>query len=176
MSIFAQRFTEIAKSEVGVKELQKNFAPRIVAYQKTTTLDPGPWSWCAAFVAYCLYTAVREIAVADELVTKNIIPNRVSAVNWRCKSARAFAWIEWAEAKNLQVIENASALAKKGDIIVFDFSHIGVVIFDQRHPNEQIITMEGNTNIKGVRDGDGVYAKRRNPDPTQIACYIRIVP
>jgi hypothetical protein len=62
-----------------------------------------------------------------------------------------------------------------GDLAIFDFSHIGVVIRDQSKGSTQIVTVEGNTNGKGERDstsGDGVWRKIR---PTRLVrSYIRI--
>ena len=94
---------------------------------------------------------------------------------WRPKTAGAFDWAKWAHSKELTVLPE-SALAKAGDFVIFDFSHIGIVVSDQ--PNVgTITTVEGNTNGKGERDsaaGDGVWQKTRQP--SLVKCYIRILP
>jgi len=70
-----------------------------------------------------------------------------------------------------------STLSKAGDFVVFDFSHIGLVIADQGSPVDEILTVEGNTNGRGERDseaGDGVWKKKRKPGLTKS--YIRLLP
>ncbi len=174
MMEFTSALVNYAFNEVGVREEQKNSGERISVYQTATTLGPGPYSWCAAFVAWCLQQTVREKYVARMLVDSRIIISAASIESWRCKSARAFDWEPWARANNLTVIPNAASPAKRGDIVVYDFSHIGIVALDQL-PTERVITaIEGNTNIKGSRNGDGVYAKTRRADSSIIACYIRM--
>ena len=73
---------------------------------------------------------------------------------------------------NIQVIYDDRALAKKGDFVVYEFSHIGIVLEDQSDNSNNIKTIEGNTNEPGRREGDGVYIKTRNCD--LVKCYIRI--
>jgi hypothetical protein len=67
-----------------------------------------------------------------------------------------------------------TAQAHPGDIVVFDFSHVGIVEFDA---DDKLITIEGNTNGRGDRDsatGDGVWRKTR---PKSLARnFIRIHP
>jgi hypothetical protein len=66
-------------------------------------------------------------------------------------------------------------LARAGDFVVFDFSHIGLVVEDQKSIVEKLSTIEGNTNGKGDRDstsGDGVWAKQR--ERTLAKSYIRL--
>jgi hypothetical protein len=50
---------------------------------------------------------------------------------------------------------------RRGDILIFTFSHCGICTgYDARR--KEVITVEGNTNAKGARDGDGVCARTRN--------------
>ena len=67
--------------------------------------------------------------------------------------------------------------AKAGDLVVFDFSHIGLVVKDQIS-SHFLETIEGNTNAKSQaqRDsaiGDGVWRKRR--DAKLVRSLIRIL-
>ena len=50
---------------------------------------------------------------------------------------------------------------KRGDIVVFRFSHIGIAT-GPPDADGNVPTVEGNTNAAGGRLGDGVYAKERN--------------
>jgi len=59
--------------------------------------------------------------------------------------------------------------------VIFDFSHIGLVVEDQASIRSKIKTIEGNTNGKGDRDsesGDGVWEKQRMPSLAKS--YIRL--
>lgn len=92
----------------------------------------------------------------------------------RCQDASAFGWKEWAKKYNITMLPETQ-LAKAGDFVVFDFSHIGLVVDDQISLHSKIITIEGNTNKRGDRDSDGkdgVWKKERDPNLTQS--YIRI--
>jgi hypothetical protein len=91
---------------------------------------------------------------------------------WRPKTALAYGFLQWAkERPNTTEVLSDKAKAQAGDIVVYDFSHVGIVIQDK---GSRIITVEGNTNGAGSREGDGVYRKDR---PKSIARnFIRIVP
>jgi hypothetical protein len=97
----------------------------------------------------------------------------------RCRDASAFGWEKWAIERQRQrpqikiLPETAQALA--GDFVIFDFSHIGIVVADQPVGSVFIETIEGNTNGAGDRDsttGDGVWRKRRKRELTKS--YIRL--
>ena len=165
------KFVQIALSKVGTREEGgNNKGASIIEFQKATWLKPDAWAWCAAFVAWCMLEWINSDSEAE------------IALNDRCKDASAFGWIKWAEQHRLQVyMEDGTGqpavLAKRGDIIVFDFSHIGIVTADQLSMHDNIHTVEGNTNGKGERDsvtGDGVWEKVRSPLLTRA--YIRLKP
>lgn len=161
----------IAEKEVGVRETTgyNNIGPRIQQYQEATWLKPGAWPWCAAFTCWVL----REwVLLPEVLETLSLTPK--TARSWLCKDASAFGWQKWANLHGLTVLPE-TAIAKKGDFVIFDFSHIGIVIADQKSVKSNIMTIEGNTNGKGDRDsesGDGVWKKSRPASLTK--CYIRI--
>lgn len=149
----------IAASQVGVKESGgNNQGDRVRVYQQATWLDPAPWPWCAAFVAWCLMQALRTPAGLTFL-------NGHATGSWRCKDASAFGWLKWANQKGLEVFDEGSPIAPRaGDLVVFDFSHIGIVEFDEPLASPTIRCIEGNTNGRGERDsesGDGVWRKTR---------------
>jgi hypothetical protein len=122
-----------------------------------------------------LKKTLEEPAVLKELVAAKILPSIAGAEAWRCKSARAFDWEKWGETRKLAVIKNAIAPARRGDIVVYDFSHIGIIALDQLPGDTSITAIEGNTGIRG-RVNDGVYARTRKVDSSIIASYIRILP
>lgn len=159
MSKFADEIVKVAKSQVGIKEEGgNNKGPMIVEYQKATWLKPGPWPWCAAFVDWVIMQALTSKDVMKELGLKNA----TQVKNWRPRTAGAWDLDNWAKTHGFKILTENDR-AKSGDIVTFDFSHVGIVIADQI--DENIITVEGNTNTKGDRDslsGDGVWQKVRN--------------
>ena len=167
-----KKLIDIVQSEVGTREFGgNNRGDKIVEYQKATWLKPDNWPWCAAFTCWTLKQWINIPQVRDRLNLKS--DKDVEA--WRCKDASAFGWLKWADKQGLKVLTETD-IAKAGDIVVFDFSHIGWVVKDQISMNTSINTVEGNTNGRGERDsisGDGVWAKIRAPKLTK--CYIRIL-
>jgi len=162
---------EIASREVGThEEGGNNRGPRIVEFQSATWLKPGPWPWCAAFICHIL----REWSRSPEARAALSLRNDREAEKWRPQTAGAFDFERWAREKGHKVLKK-STLAKAGDLVVFDFSHIGIVVKDQLSP-ETIDTIEGNTNGAGRRDsqsGDGVWRKRRLA--STVRSYIRLI-
>ena len=166
----------IARGEVGVREDGgQNTGTRVVEYQGATWLHPGPWPWCAAFTCWLLREWVEKDDVRNALAhlvgRESLSIAQVEKV--RCRDASAFGWEKWAKGLGLSIIDESS-LAKAGDFVVFDFSHIGIVVEDQRMTSRAILTIEGNTNVKGAREGDGVWEKSRSPE--LVRSYIRLFP
>jgi len=163
---------DIAQSQVGKREEGgNNLGPAIVEYQQSTWLLPGSWPWCAAFVSWVLQ---QWLDSSDVLIYLRY-SDSYAAQKFRCRDASAFGWLKWAKDKHLTILSE-NDLAKKGDLVVFDFSHIGIVREDQKSVKSAIKTIEGNTNGKGERDseaGDGVWNKTRAASLTRN--YIRIL-
>lgn len=166
-----EKLIALANSKVGVKEIGgNNRGPEIVEFQKATWLAPDAWAWCAAFCCWLLREWVK-----DAEVQKHFGVSPLAANTWRCRDASAFGWVKWGTDKKFYITDEKE-LAKAGDFVVFDFSHIGIVERDQL-PNEDVIhTIEGNTNGKGERDsvtGDGVWKKVRKTN--LVKKYIRLI-
>jgi len=165
-----KRLLEIATHEVGTHEVGgNNCGPRIVEYQSATWLKPAPWPWCAAFICWIL----REWLKSPEVLAKLSLRNDKEGEKWRPQTAGAFDFERWAKEKGVAVLK-PSALAKAGDLVIFNFSHIGLIVKDQISP-DSIETIEGNTNGGGQRDsttGDGVWRKRRAAN--LVRSFIRI--
>jgi hypothetical protein len=147
----------IAEAEVGTREQGgNNRGGRIVAYQAATWLAPDAWPWCAAFVCWCIKEWLKVPGVPESLGVSNV-------ERWRPKTAGAFDFLRWAREKDLPILgENAEVQA--GDLVIFDFSHIGIVVDDAAKGSQFVQTVEGNTNGRGDREstsGDGVWMKKR---------------
>lgn len=161
----------IASAEVGVREEGgNNRGERIREYQAATDLNPGAWPWCAAFVDWCICEWLKDEGVVNWLSLKNRTPDE-----WRPKTALAYGLVEWAKSRpNTTKIYDENDVAKSGDIVTFDFSHVGIVVEDM---GKDLITIEGNTNGRGFRDsttGDGVWKKVRQKH--LVKNFIRIHP
>lgn len=143
-----------AKTQIGVRETSRNAAPEILKYWEATTYPDGMKDrqpWCAAFLAWVVFTAMlREplLAVADKT---------------RPRSAAVADWIRWAA-----VPSNGAAMfgprdpvmkPMPGDIVIFTFSHIGVV---EKPADGGVFTIEGNTDDAGSREGWKVCRRRRS--------------
>lgn len=148
----------IAESEVGTREQGgNNRGGRIIVYQSATWLAPDAWPWCAAFVCWCIKDWLNVPGVANALGVGN-------TERWRPKTPGAFDFLNWAREKELKILPEKSE-TRAGDLVVFDFSHIGIVAEDAPRASQYIKTVEGNTNGKGQRDslsGDGVWRKTRS--------------
>lgn len=177
MNTAIKKLIEIAKKEVGTREGSvNNTGARIVEYQGATWLAPGAWPWCAAFVSWIVREILEDAEVRDYLKSyfNRTELTFAQAEKVRCRDATAYGWEKWAKSNGFKVLDETN-LAKAGDFVIFDFSHIGLVIEDQPSLKNKIRTIEGNTNGKGERDsttGDGVWIKERDYKLTKS--YIRI--
>jgi hypothetical protein len=162
-----RKLAKIAQSQVGVRESGSNSGDDIRKYQQTTSLEPDRWPWCAAFVDWCIKEWLKDDEVIAWLGLKARTPEQ-----WRPKTALAYGFLSWATGRpNTTAVLSPNRQAQEGDIVVYTFSHVGIVVADN---GESIKTIEGNTNGEGSRDGDGVYAKTRNK--TLVKRYVRIFP
>ena len=124
-------------SQLGVREKTgRNDGERVEAYLKTTGLGKG-YPWCGAFVNWVFIQAgVRPRAASP---------------------AQARSWFP----KERLVERHA---ARQGDLFSLYYNslgRIGHVGFIDQVGESSYITVEGNTNEAGSREGQGVYRKRR---------------
>ena len=133
--------SELFTSQIGVRETKgSNSGIRVDGYLKSVGLSPG-YPWCAAFVSWCFQNA--EV------------------------SAPISAWVPSYALTSKRIYERGTALRgnpQKGDVFLIWYksknraAHIG---FIEEWGENTLITVEGNTNASGAREGDGVYRKRR---------------
>jgi len=165
-----QKFVEIARRNVGKTEVTKNQAPWIAPLWTATTYEDGMKErqpYCAAGMAWCL----REWLMLPE-VRQALEMNTETAEKWRCKSAKAFDWGNWARKKGLLFVPKAGNF-HAGDIIIYSFSHIEVYV-DDVDGGPSFTAIGYNTNAAGSRDGEGCFEKPR--PRTKIKEVFRILP
>jgi hypothetical protein len=158
---------QIAERELGKKETRNNVGKAVRKYQAATTLAPGAWPWCAAFVCWVIEQWLTDPANVKWLALRANTPAK-----WRPKTALAYGFIRWAQARpaTCTVLPDTTT-PQPGDLVCYDFSHIGIV---KESRGDKFVAIEGNTNGAGSREGDGVYLKVR---PRKLArCFIRIRP
>lgn len=134
-----------ALDNLGVLELPpgSNRSPRIDAWMAAVASPLGE-SWCAAFLA----GVYRRSALPFP-------PSSAGAVH---------VWREWAQANGTwSPADPADPGPEVGDAVVYDFAgdgqgdHIGIVV----RTDPLILTVEGNTDITGSREGIGVFLQDR---------------
>jgi hypothetical protein len=164
-----QALVEIARRDVGKVEQTRNRAPWIARYWPATTLPNGHADrqpYCAAAVCYW----VREWLALPE-VLEALKMTAAGAERWRCKSPAAFAWLDWANARKLEVLsDRPTERLRVGDIMVFDMSHLAIVKDDD---SNGVYTIEANTGNGSVRDGDGCFERVRQR--SQARAFIRLI-
>ena len=143
----AESVAEIAESQVGVRETKKNGGDQIAEYQKSTWLPVGPWAWCAAFCCWVVQKSIQGRSVTFQ----------------RPETAGAWDFENWCKSvdKSVMLKKPHKGDIKRGDIVCFTFSHIGIAI-GSPDDDGNVLTVEGNTNGEGSREGDGVYKKTRH--------------
>ena len=154
MKTIAALLPVIAGREVGVEEVDgTNKGKRVDEFKAATNLPPHEsWAWCAAFVCWCVAQAMAELQAQGAKFTFQ-----------RPKTAGAWDFENWSLAQDdsTQTKKPAGEDIAAGDIVIFKFSHIGIAT---SAPDAEgfILSVEGNTDTAGSREGGGVFRKRRH--------------
>jgi peptidoglycan hydrolase-like protein with peptidoglycan-binding domain len=145
---------EVALGEVGVTEEPpgSNRGKRVEEYMATVGVDPGD-PWCAAFVFFCFATAAKAQEVANPMVTK------------KCKTGSVLDLWNRAQDNDVAIVTHDAALddpskIKPGMIFIIStgggHGHTGLVA---NVVGNRLVTIEGNTNDGGSREGVGVFRR-----------------
>lgn len=161
-----RQLPSIAAAYLGARETGANRMgtdPRMKRIFEADDLAPrgktDGYPWCAAFVSLCVQELVRRNPGAYLTVT----PPREPSVN------RFLT--RWAPSQDCLIFApgEKDQQVRPGDIVVFRFSHIGIV---QKVGAGAVTTIEGNTNAAGSREGVEVARKTRRF--SQIRKFIRL--
>jgi hypothetical protein len=155
VSPFLQKVVSIASTQVGVMEvpLGSNRGPEVDQYILSTRLDPaaGSFAWCVAFLYWCFEQAAAQTGRSNPMFQTAGVH-----VLWN-KS------LEQPKVKRItpQQTDGNFSLVRPGQIFCIDFGsglgHAGLV---ESVDQGKLVTIEGNTNLGGSRQGIGVF--RRN--------------
>lgn len=144
-----------AESKIGVIESGgTNRGPALQPFFDADNYDPNGsargdsgYAWCAAFVCWCAMVAMagRSITFA------------------RPRTPSAWGMEAWSRAqdRSTHTLSDPEDDIKRGDIVVYKFSHVGIAASNADHTGH-FWAVEGNTNESGSREGDGVFRKRRH--------------
>lgn len=132
------RLREIYIAEIGVREATgNNDGKEVEVYLATTMLGSG-YPWCASFVSW-----VFEQGGYDQPRTSwtpSLFPNKRSI------------WPDRGQTPQQSDVFGIYISSKK---------RIGHVGFVEEWGEHFVVGIEGNTNLAGSHDGDGVYRRRR---------------
>lgn len=129
-----QKLLQVAEKELGVRELSgNNDGPRVAAYLSYVHVPEGS-AWCAAFVSWVFGQAGYPAPRTAWSPALFPLSKRTKEI----RPAMVFG-IYFSHLKRI--------------------AHCGLV---EGQDGDWLITIEGNTNRAGSREGDGVYRKRRH--------------
>ena len=164
ISDFAKRLIAVARTQIGVVEVpnNSNSGPDVEKYQATTWLKGTGYAWCAAFICWCFKQASSGVNYSFKLP----------------QTAGAFDYENWARnnaSNGVTILKPPFNNILPGDIIIFNFSHIGLA--NGALIGNSVATIEGNTSptngsIQSQRSGGGVWNKSRKS--SLIRTVIRI--
>jgi len=153
-SALAKAAIEFALTQVGVMEnpLGSNRGPEVDAYLKAVGLNPstGSFAWCVAFTHFCYKKAAEKLGVQNPHIKTAGVLDHWSKAGTKSKVVR---------------VTNAKAVAdpglvKPGSLFIIDLGqglgHSGMVI---EVANGRLVTIEGNTDDNGSRNGVGVFRR-----------------
>lgn len=139
---------KIARAELGVRELTgKNDGPRVEEYLAVAGLKKGQ-PWCAAFISWIF----RQEGFHEPITgwSPSLFP--ASRLTSKLKAAQVFG-IYIPQKKRI--------------------AHAGII---ERIQGDWYLSIEGNTNLYGSIEGDGVYRRKRHTKTSyRTADWVKMV-
>lgn len=146
---------DAARSQLNVREspLGSNRGPEVDQYVRLTGLEPsGQFAWCVCFIFFCFHTAAKKLGRPNPMI------KTAGVLDLWNKAAQK----EGVTRVTLVKAKNNPALVKPGHIFVIDTGnpggagHAGLV---EQVAGGKLVTIEGNTNNGGSREGIGVFRR-----------------
>lgn len=158
LALLPAQMLAVATTQIGVRETpgQANRGPQVDQYLKASGITnpagnpPGGYPWCQAFLYWCAVQACSALGRTDVPV-----PQTAGVLKH---------WQLAATMPGVRRITKAQALAdpalvRPGMFFTLDYGsgqgHTGLV--ERVYPDGRLITIEGNANAEGGREGVGVY-------------------
>jgi len=143
-----------ATTQIGIMEKPpgSNRGPEVDEFLRAAGLDPedGSFPWCVAFTHFCYLKA------AEKLDKENPHIRTAGVLDHWNKAGRKEGVIR---ITNAQAVADP-ALVQPGSLFIMDFGkgagHTGIVT---EIANGMLVTIEGNTNDGGSRNGIGVFKR-----------------
>ena len=154
---FLFKVLEVAAAEDGVKEdpaVGQNRGARVDEYIRSTHLDPAAnpphgYPWCACFVYWCFEKAAEALGQTNPCWRTASVVTHWDKTTGKKVSAEDVA-------KDRSLVKPGMVFCKTHDM----HSHTGIVC---QVTDDGIVTVEGNTNAEGSREGDSVVAGKLRP-------------
>ncbi len=142
---------DIALPFIGARETGNNRhgnEARMMEIFAADSLDGDGYAWCCSFVSLC----TQKLFDRKRTLYGHLPKPREAKVYWYRDN--------WATPNNCRVIgpNDFNAQPHKGDVVIYDFSHIGII--ESVHQNHAIC-IEGNTNTTGSREGVEICRQTR---------------
>ncbi|MFB5944250.1 peptidoglycan-binding protein [Albibacterium profundi] len=164
------RLQQIYLGEVGVRERTgRNDGHRVAEYLRYTDLGEG-YAWCASFVSWVYgqagYPEPRTAWSPALFPAKRVIWRRGDKVRppEPHSGARHLRISSAKPGTDDTNIKDRVSIPQKGDVFGIYFNSVKRIAhagFVDEWGDKYVVTVEGNTNEAGSREGDGVYRKRR---------------
>jgi hypothetical protein len=143
---------QVAASQVGVLEqpIGSNRGPQVDEYVRSVGLDPADANpWCAAFVYFCFDQAAQKLNERNPVIKTGAVLE-----HWKLAGTQGVTRVLQRDA-----VANP-ALVQPGHIFILatggGHGHTGLVDEVQ---GGKLVTIEGNTNEGGSREGIGVFRR-----------------
>jgi hypothetical protein len=145
---------DFAKTQIGVMEkpIGSNRGPEVDDYLRAVALNPaqGSFAWCVAFTYFCYKKAAEILGLQNPHIETAGVLDHWNKAGRKPKVVRV---------TNAKAVADP-ALVKPGSLFIIDFGqgkgHSGMVI---EVANGRLVTIEGNTNDNGSRNGVGVFLR-----------------
>jgi hypothetical protein len=145
---------DFALTQIGVMEnpVGSNRGPEVDVYLQAVGLNPasGSFAWCVAFTHFCFKKGAESLGVSNPHIKTAGVLDHWNLAGKKAKVVR---------------VTNAKAVAdpglvKPGSLFIIDLGgglgHSGMVL---EVANGRLVTVEGNTNDNGSRNGIGVFRR-----------------
>lgn len=184
---------EIYTSQIGIREKGSNSGPAVEQYLLYVNLPNGN-PWCAAFVCWVFGQAgienprsgwSPELFKGSKVIWDRAESRKLKVESWANESVESgtknqesrHSRFAYSYPPSQTTGNRQQTTPKTGDIFGLFFPEINRIAhtgFIDQWDGTWLITVEGNTNVSGGREGDGVYRKRRPVKSIyQVARYIR---